>query len=105
MLTLIDGDRIVVHTPQTDPMLSTELSERFGIFGRRLADEMSRSAPFNAEMRFTLVDAKFRVWQAERYCYRGSIDSWIEIGRRDFLDSLAENLLPHLGRESFFELY
>jgi len=104
VLTVIEGDRIVVYTPQESSMLSSAFSERFGIFSSRIADVVTRSAGFSGELRFKLVDAEFRVWQTERYCYRGSIDRWIEIGRRDFLDSLAEKYVPHLGRESFFEL-
>ena len=103
--TVIEGDRIVVYTAESSPRLTTELSERFGLFGHRIADVVSRTSTFSAELRFTLVDAKLRVWQTERYCYRSAIDGWTRIGRRDFLDSLAEKYAEHLGQESFFELF
>jgi len=37
--------------------------------------------------------------------YRGSIDRWIRIGGPAPLESLAKKFAPHLGEESFFELF
>jgi len=55
-------------------------------------------------MRFVLEDKDNRIFQAERYCFLGSIDDWIMIGRPGKLHALAKKLIKHLGQESFFEL-
>ena len=58
-------------------------------------------------MRFTLADEKDRTFRVQRWCFRGSIDDWIDIwesrseGR---LSDLLKRFCPHIGQESFFEL-
>jgi hypothetical protein len=56
-------------------------------------------------LRFTLVDTERRLFAPERYCFRGSVDDWISIGKPDTLEKLAAKYLKHLGRDSFYELY
>ena len=51
------------------------------------------------------VDAERRTFRAERWCYLGSIDDWIDIGPLGPLDRLARQLMPKLGTEQFFELF
>jgi len=58
-----------------------------------------------AELQFVLVDDKRRLFHARRYCYRGSIDDWIDIGERGLLPKLAKQYIKHLDRESYFELF
>lgn len=60
---------------------------------------------YHAELQFVLVDDKRRLYQARRYCYLGSIDDWIEIGKRGPLATLAKRYIKHLGQESYFELF
>jgi hypothetical protein len=59
---------------------------------------------YSTMLRFTLVDAGRRLFDAERWCFRGSIDDWIEPGGPKPLDALLKTYVPHLGQESFFEL-
>jgi hypothetical protein len=56
-------------------------------------------------MRFILIDAKTRSFGAQRWCYRGSIDDWIDIGASGSLEQLAQRLIPTLGTDQFFELF
>jgi hypothetical protein len=56
-------------------------------------------------LRFVLDDAKQRRFVCERYCFLGSIDDWIFIGGSEPLADLVRTFMPHLGAESFFELY
>ncbi len=63
-----------------------------------------RYGRFEALLRFTLVDEKKRVFQAERFCFLGSIDDWILIGRAGPIGWLVAEFVKHLGQESFFEL-
>lgn len=40
-----------------------------------------------------------------RFCYRGSIDDWISIAYGSNLGDLAKEVLQHLGKESYYELF
>ena len=55
-------------------------------------------------LRFTLVDPDDRLFDAERWCFRGSIDNWIPLLESGPLGPLVANYARHLGKESFFEL-
>ncbi len=59
---------------------------------------------YMAMMRFILVDQKYREYKAQRYCFKGSIDDWIELDRSDDLQKLANRYCYHLGKESFYDL-
>ena len=41
-------------------------------------------------MRFVLEDKKQRIFIAERFCFKGSIDDWIDIGGPDSLENLLK---------------
>lgn len=56
-------------------------------------------------MRFILVDIENRKFVAQRYCFRGAIDDWIDISGRDSLENLTGKYLKHLGQDSFYELF
>lgn len=56
-------------------------------------------------MRFTLTDERKRHFRAERMCYLGSIDDWIDIGFDRPIQELARELIPTLGCDEFFELH
>ena len=58
-------------------------------------------------MRFTLIDEDERTFRCQRWCFRGSIDGWIDLwmsGGSGPLADLVERYLPHIGKESFYEL-
>lgn len=55
-------------------------------------------------MQFVIIDKNERLFQTERYCYRGRVDDWIQIGFPDSLLNLAEIYLQHIDKDSFFEL-
>jgi len=71
----------------------------------RIRAERERYAQFTPVLRFILVDAERRTFRAERWCYLGSIDDWIDIGPMGTVDRLARQLIPKLGTEQFFELF
>ncbi len=61
---------------------------------------------FMAVLRFLLVEPEKRLFIAERYCFRGSVEDWIDIGCRPApLPKVLKKYLPHLGKESMYELY
>jgi hypothetical protein len=58
-------------------------------------------------MQFILVDEDERTFRVQRWCFRGSIDRWIDLwssGGEGNLPDLVKRFCPHIGQESFFEL-
>ncbi len=75
-----------------------------------LAEELraleDRHAQFTPVLRFTLLDPQQRRFGSERWCYRSSIDGWLELhGRTGPAAELAKVLIPTLGTDEFFELW
>lgn len=59
---------------------------------------------YSAMMRFVLTDEKCRMFRADRYCFRGAIDDWIELDESTDLKKLAEKCCIHLGEDTFYDL-
>lgn len=55
-------------------------------------------------LRFVLVDKEERLFEVERYCFRGTVDDWIFIDGGHDLQELSKKYCSHLGRLSFYEL-
>ena len=55
-------------------------------------------------LQFLLENEQRRLFTAQRYCFRGAIDDWIDIGHGP-LTRLVKRYVKHLGQESYFELY
>ena len=60
---------------------------------------------FTPVMRFIVADEQQRLFRAQRMCYRGSIDDWIDIGYGKSFDVMISRLIPKLGTDAFFELF
>jgi hypothetical protein len=54
---------------------------------------------------FQLIDAQRRTFQTQRYCFLGSVDDWIEIGKPGKLTQLVKRYVKHLGQDSYVELW
>ena len=51
------------------------------------------------------MDPAERLFAAERWCFRGSIDDWIPmIGRAAPLPDMVRTYVQHLGKDSFYDL-
>ena len=61
-------------------------------------------ATYMPVMRFVLVEKETRLFRPERFCFRGSVDDWIELGLPDSLKKLSEEFIQHLGKDSFYDL-
>jgi len=64
-----------------------------------------RHARYEPVLRFILLDPARRRFSAERMCYLGSIDDWLELGRTGPVAELARELIPTLGTDQFYELW
>jgi hypothetical protein len=71
---------------------------------REIENIVSSVLRYSAELRFLLVDDASRLFQAQRYCYRGSIDDWIDIGSLGSLELLLKKYVRHLGEDSYYDL-
>lgn len=104
----VEGDSLVVYTPATDPAASASILSK--LFGGSSSDAdahrdwVASRAVYLPMFRFTLADAKQRLFSAERWCFRGSIDDWWFLAPPRPLAKHAKAYLPHLNRESFFDL-
>jgi hypothetical protein len=76
-----------------------------GIARKRVQEQLDKKARFSPIMRFILDDPGDRSFKAERWCYLGGIDDWVEIGETGRLDRLTRRLIPKLGTDAFFELF
>lgn len=71
----------------------------------RVCEYNLRHADYTPTMRFVLVDRTSRQFRIERMCYRSWHDGWLSLDRTGSLEQLAEEFLPHLSRESFYDLW
>ena len=99
----VRGDTVTIFD-STD-QFGGELERYLGNSPHNLADLRERFAVYQPAMRFILVDGEKRLFAPERFCYRGSVDDWISIGRPEPVKKLVAKYLVHLGRDSLFELY
>ena len=58
---------------------------------------------YSPMMQFILEEQEQRLFTVQRYCFRGSIDDWIDIDQGK-LAPLVRKYVQHLGNESYFEL-
>lgn len=59
---------------------------------------------YETQMRFVLIDQDERIFEVERFSYKGSINDWIYLEGSTDLEELVRKYTQHLGRESFYEL-
>lgn len=93
---------IVVYEASGLAGLDNLLSE-WGINWTSDADRL-RFAHYKAMLRFTLIDKNDRIFVAERFCFRGSVDDWIPLGGSNSLAAHVRRFVKHLGLESFYDL-
>jgi len=101
----VKKNAITIYTPdqETDLMADT-LGDLFGLEKSMVRSVMEGYLSFSPMMQFVLVDKSRRLFDAQRYCFRGSIDDWITIEYRDDLSNLVKTYVEHLGEESFYDL-
>jgi choline dehydrogenase-like flavoprotein len=104
----VQNDSLVVYAPGDDPFARANLMH--AIFGGAIADKMSNlswigaNAAYLPMFRFNLVDEDERLYSADRWCVRGAIDGWIPLSHGKTLEKQAKAYLPHLHKESFYDL-
>jgi hypothetical protein len=93
--------------PDAEELIAALAQEGLAIprLADRIRDTMEGSVRFTPVLRFILANAERRTFRAERWCYLGSIDDWIDVRPMRPLDQLARQLITKLGTDQFFELF
>ena len=102
-----DGDTLVIHLPDRDP---EEFDRIFGLLtggagGGSMRTWAANHCRYTATMRFVLEKNSERLFSVDRWCFRGSIDGWIHLERAAPLATQIKKYVPHLGKESIYELF
>lgn len=104
----IQEDSLIVHAPGDNPSGRARLLN--ALFGGSPTDEESNlswiaaNAVYLPMFCFSLEDGEDRRFSVERWCFRGAIDGWYPLSSGKSLEQQARKYLPHLGKESFYEL-
>jgi hypothetical protein len=70
-----------------------------------LMANLRKAVHYSPMLVFQLTDATRRTFQTQRYCFLGSVDDWIEIGKPGKLTNLVKRYVKHLGQDSYVELW
>lgn len=101
--TEVKRNVLVIYQGSSSLEAFTDAGFRFSAV--KLEEITQRHCHYLPIMRFILTDKTKRLFNPERYCFRGSVDDWISIGPPAMIDRLADTYFKHLGRDSFYELY
>lgn len=103
----VKDNAIVVFEPDRSGAEMEQILQHLGLGGgrpmTRAMEVMNRNRRFSPVLRFVLSDRRERVFHAERMTYTGE-GGWSWPLDQGSLADLAEDILPHLGKDSFFEL-
>jgi hypothetical protein len=102
----VRGNAIAIHTAHQESETFREMFTGFrpDLDQTKIAEFVAQAVHYSPMMQFLLEDEKRRTFTAQRYCFIGSIDDWIDIGH-GLLPTLVKRYVKHLGKESYFELF
>lgn len=104
----VKKETINIYTPIQDLTSFSELlvssAQVFGRTHEEIQSILEQSMSYSCNFRFVLISKQSRLFQTQRYCYRGSIDDWIEIGPTDQLKTLVKTYIKHIDQDSIYQL-
>lgn len=71
----------------------------------RLRSAFETRGTFSPVLRFSLIDAERRRFVVNRWCFKGRIDDWIEVGLEGPLARIVAPAVARLGTDDFFEFF
>src|SRR6266446_1593721 len=101
------GNTIVVYTADQDiETLAEVFKDMYSgpSANTQLMTLLRNEIHYSPMLQFMLEDAQRRTFVTQRYCFRGAIDDWVDIGTPGKLATLVQKYVKHLGKESYFEL-
>jgi hypothetical protein len=96
-ITIYDADQDV-------EALTNILQSSSFVSSTKITDALNWSLSYSPIMKFILIEQTQRLFQTQRYCFRGSIDDWIEIGASGKLEDLVKEYVQHIGKDSYYDL-
>jgi hypothetical protein len=102
----VRGNAIEIHIAHQDSETFREMFSRArpDLDQTQIAAFVAQAVHYFPMMQFLLEEEQCRTFTAQRYCFIGSIDDWIDIGYGP-LTKLVKRYVKHLGQESYFELF
>ncbi len=101
----VKGKNIVVYLcDQNVDDLMVIAARGLGSDTAKMQETLLHSVTYSPVMQFGLVDETTREFGVERWCFRGSVDDWIQLDSNYDLKALVKKYAPLLGQESFYEL-
>ena len=79
--------------------------QRKSEIAKLIQEEEHLFSQFTMIMRFILTDREKRLFKAQRMCFLGSEESWIDIEVDKPIEKLSATLIPMLGTPDFFQLF
>jgi hypothetical protein len=104
----VKGNTILIYTAEQDIEALAEILSRTHpnpLENVELMTNLRKAIHFSPMLVFQLVDVSRRTFQTQRYCFLGSVDDWIEIGKPGKLATLVKRYVKHLGQDSYVELW
>ena len=100
------GNAIAVYTADQDIDALVNLFQDVGPVRdeEKIRRAIRPEITYSPMLQFVLRDEKTRTFVAQRYCFIGSVDDWIDIGHSP-LATLVRKYVQHLGKESYFDLF
>jgi len=95
---------ILVYLPDSDPGEVVDLLPFLRISRREAEKIVAEKLHYSPVLRFVLADQEKRLFDADRWCWMGSIDDWINLSFAKPLPALVKKYCPHLGKDSFYDL-
>lgn len=94
-------ETIIIYLPNQDVDALADFTKFFGKADKSFIETLIRYSPM---LKFVLLDEEDRIFGAQRFCFLGSIDDWVDIGKWDTLGNLVKEYAKHLGQESYYSL-
>lgn len=94
---------ISIYSPDQDVNRLIEIAKEYNT-GTDI-EAILREITYSPILQFVLIDEDKRLFVTQRWCFLGSIDDWIDIGKADKLENLVKEYIKHIGEDSYFELF
>jgi hypothetical protein len=104
----VKGNALLIYTAEQDIEALAEILSRTHpnpLENVELMTNLRKAIHFSPMLVFQLVNDTHRTFQTQRYCFLGSVDDWIEIGKPGKLSTLVKRYVKHLGQDSYVELW
>jgi hypothetical protein len=102
----VKKNTIILFLSNQNPVNLSEIFQSYHKFDAiDIPSVLPKYLDYSPLMQFVLIDENKRIFNPQRYCFRGSVDDWIDIGESGKLPELVKTYLKHLEQDSFYDLF